>query len=713
MSNEQWRKDRFVDWLADGPVSAPHAAIEASVAHARAHPRRHLVDVGLWRRIMTRIGLAEIQPGASGHHRFAAFSVATAVIVVVLAVVAVGGGLVFRGTGPAVAPTGTPVAPTATPTRTPSPTQGASPSPAAVVQFGVAWQRVTDAAVATGPHGSMYGVISGGPGAIAWGEVYAAGPRIWYTTDGRGWVQATVETPTDFAVEQKEPGAVLDITAGGPGFVAVGSYSRSEVAETDTGTVSGIVQTAIVWTSSDGKTWQRVPDDPVFADARLGQVIAWKGELLAYGCAGCGMESGPTTGWSSHDGVRWTRFTPTLPAGSEVVGIVSPSTDALWGTGGPAPQSGDPNPQQQPPRLTSLDGRTWTVSPLPILGFERLHPLAGGLYLTVNAPASDSGSPAWVSRKTALYRSTDLVSWVQLVADQPVGNEIVAVGDTLIMVGSSGDRCETLDGRCVAAAWRSTDAGSTWQAAPVTGAPPAGVTRSTMTAVAGLPDGTLVAVGMDLSDSSTSAAVWVSPPVASSVPARSDPTGAVSNVLTVTCTPTGTEADSLRAAIQQDGLHVHIRNTSGTDRTFDIEGVGGDSAPVDGLQVWRLSTGTTRFSCGPAGSDPVAVELVDPAGYYVSDAIDCASATSANFDHVENADGPKGDLLGVARQQIKGLRIGDQVEPAGYVGSLEPRVRVVNDGTTVAVAGYRSDGADGWLLTNTSVCAGSGISWAP
>ena len=344
----------------------------------------------------------------------------------------------------------------------------------------------------------------GGPGAIAWGEVYAGGPRIWYTTDGRDWVQATVETPTDFDVDQQNPGAVLDVTAGGPGYVAVGVYTRT-----------GGTQTAIIWTSVDGKTWQRVPDGPVFSDANLGQVIAWKGELLAYGCAGCGMESGPTTGWSSSDGVTWTRFTPTLPAGSEVVGIVTPSADALWGTGGPAMQSGDPNLPQQPPRLTSLDGRTWTVSPLPVLGWERLHPLPGGLYLTVTAPAADSiPTPAWVSRTTALYRSTDLVSWVQLVADQPVGHEIIAVGDTLIMVGSTGDRCDSLDGRCVAAAWRSMDGGSTWQSAAVTGAPPAGVTRSAMTAVATLPDGTLVAVGTELADSSSSGAVWISAPQA-------------------------------------------------------------------------------------------------------------------------------------------------------------------------------------------------------
>ena len=97
MSNELWREDRFVDWLADGPVSAPLAAVEASVAYARTHPRRHLVDVGLWRRIMTRIGLTEVQPRASGQHRFTSFGLVTAVVVVVIAVVVVGGRPAVQG----------------------------------------------------------------------------------------------------------------------------------------------------------------------------------------------------------------------------------------------------------------------------------------------------------------------------------------------------------------------------------------------------------------------------------------------------------------------------------------------------------------------------------------------------------------------------------------------------------------------------------------
>jgi hypothetical protein len=187
----------------------------------------------------------------------------------------------------------------------------------------------------------------------------------------------------------------------------------------------------------------------------------------------------------------------------------------------------------------------------------------------------------------------------------------------------------------------------------------------------------------------------------------------VSNVLTVTCTPTGTQADSARAALQRDGLHVHIRNTSGADRVFEVEDVGGDNAPsVDGTQVWRVPTGTARFSCGPPRSDPVTVEIVDPAGFYVSDTLDCPGAASSALDYGAGTQGPKGDVLVVARGQIHGLRGGDRVERAGYVQSTEgPRVRVVRDGKAVAAAAYDSDGAGGWLLTTTSVCDGTGIAW--
>jgi hypothetical protein len=129
------------------------------------------------------------------------------------------------------------------------------------------------------------------------------------------------------------------------------------------------------------------------------------------------------------------------------------------------------------------------------------------------APGADSASvPAWMSRTTALYRSTDLVAPDRLLTGQPVGQDLISVGDTLVMVGTAGDRCSGPDGRCTAAAWRSADDGTTWQSVAVAWTQPAGVTHSMMTAAASLPDGTLVAVGIDITDSGSSGAAWVSLP---------------------------------------------------------------------------------------------------------------------------------------------------------------------------------------------------------
>jgi hypothetical protein len=405
---------------------------------------------------MNRMGLMDVPSRSQGRIRFGAFAIVMSVVVVTAALA---GGLTFLkepGAGPIAVPSTSPsptlAAPTPIPTVTPAP------------RVGLSWERVADPDVMMGPHGSMYGVIAGGPGAVAWGEVYGTGPRIWSTSDGRDWTKASVETPTDFDVDQRAPGAVLDLTAGGPGFVAVGAYSRAEVVRTDTGSTIDRSQNAIVWTSTDGTTWRIVPNGPVFHDAYLGNVISWKGELLAFGCAGCGMEAGPTTVWTSPDGQSWTRVSPTLPAGSEIVDGVTATADALWGTGGPVPQSGDPNPPTQRPTLTSRDGRTWTLAAPP--------------------------------------------------ADEPVADDVISVGGTIVKVGSATDGCSSSQGTCPAAAWRSTDAGLTWSSVPVTGPRPAGVTGSSMTAVAALHDGTLVAVGSDRSGGHTSTAAWVSPPQA-------------------------------------------------------------------------------------------------------------------------------------------------------------------------------------------------------
>lgn len=399
-------------------------------------------------------------------------------------------------------------------TSPPSPTGPTSPpSPALAPQVGLAWSLVDDPDLASYPDmGMMHGVIAGGPGAIAWGETWgpraangglpAQGPKIWTTIDGRDWVPASVEAPSD--AHAANPGAVLDVAEGGPGYVAVGSYYRID---------SGM--TAAVWTSTDGRTWRLNPDQPALERSLVTQVLAWKEQLLAVGCERISaMDCGDTRIWTSSDGTSWAKVGIDLQPGLQL-GLVDTSLDRQWAIG-LDPDMGMMLAPTRPPLLTSIDGRTWDASPLPVLGYGRLHPLPAGLYLTlVEVPPDDASSephPAWISRAPGVYRSTDLRTWEPLAVGRQLGEEIVDVRGTLVMLGTTGTECWLPD-RCVAAAWRSTDEGRTWQVAPVTGTTPKDRPWGTMRATAALPDGTLVAVGrLTGADGWSVTATWVSPP---------------------------------------------------------------------------------------------------------------------------------------------------------------------------------------------------------
>jgi hypothetical protein len=399
--------------------------------------------------------------------------------------------------------------PSTGPTTPPAPTA----APTAPPEVGLAWSLVDDPDVASYPDmGMMHGVVAGGPGAIAWGEMWgppganggrpSLGPKIWTTSDGRDWVPASVEAPSGAHAANR--GAVIDVAAGGPGYVAVGSYYRI-----------GTGMTAVVWTSTDGRTWQLNPGDPALERSLVQQVLSWQGQLLAVGCELItAIDCGDTRIWTSSDGVTWGKVEVGLRPGLTLL-WVDDSPDRLWALG-LNPDEGMMLASTRPPLLTSMDGGTWETSSLPMLGYGRLHPLPDGLYLTLaEVPPDDPSSvphPAWISRTPGVYRSTDLKTWEPQAVGRQLGEEIVAAGDTLVMLGTTGTDC-WLPGRCAAAAWRSTDEGQTWQAVPVTGSTPNDRPGGTMRATAALTDGTLVAVG-DLmgTDGIGVTATWVSPP---------------------------------------------------------------------------------------------------------------------------------------------------------------------------------------------------------
>lgn len=126
MTREQLFEQRLTDWLEDGPLEAPDRALEVAFAHARSHPRRRALAVGLWRAAMNRIQLAEVTPGQPHRSRFTAFAAVAAAVVIGVAVV--GGGALLLSGGPAGPGRGAPVAASPSPIPTVAPTP--SPTPA-------------------------------------------------------------------------------------------------------------------------------------------------------------------------------------------------------------------------------------------------------------------------------------------------------------------------------------------------------------------------------------------------------------------------------------------------------------------------------------------------------------------------------------------------------------------------------------------------------
>jgi hypothetical protein len=166
---------------------------------------------------------------------------------------------------------------------------------------GLAWSRVPHDETVFGGVDSqqILAVTVGGPGLVAVGNDGGRGPwdnnaethaAVWTSADGVNWSRV----PHDETVFGTGGNPVmLSVTAGGPGLVAVGAdYYPSELAETP------------VWTSPDGVTWTRVPDDATVRGS-MTSVTAGGPGLVALGNAWPFGES--TAMWTSVDGITWSR----------------------------------------------------------------------------------------------------------------------------------------------------------------------------------------------------------------------------------------------------------------------------------------------------------------------------------------------------------------------------------------------------------------------
>jgi hypothetical protein len=357
------------------------------------------------------------------------------------------------------------------------------------------WSRVTeDEAVFGGQFGqSMFDVTAGGPGLVAVGE---SGPArdfdaaVWTSPDGITWSRVP-HNEAIFGGEAYQ--GMSSVTVGGPGLVAVGS----DGPHTD--------RSAAVWTSPDGVTWTRVPhDEAVFGGGSMHSVTVGGPGLVAVGADG-----NPQTAihnavvWTSPDGITWSRvphdeaifggetgvwMSSVTAGGPGLVAVGSQwsfgaSTAAVW---------------------TSPDGITWsrvshneTVFAGAVMGSVIA---AGPGLVAVGSAGSDA----------AVWASPDGTTWSRAPHDEAIfGGEanygissVTAAGPGLVAVGGSSFGQEDGQG----AVWTSPD-GVTWSRVPHNeavfgGRPDVGIGSVTV----GGPG--LVAVGESGWEAGFNAAVW-------------------------------------------------------------------------------------------------------------------------------------------------------------------------------------------------------------
>ena len=168
---------------------------------------------------------------------------------------------------------------------------------------GITWSRVPhDEEVFGGEEAQVINDVTvGGPGLVAVGHDGGIGPwdnnadttaAVWTSVDGANWTRVPHDE-TVFGTGGNP--SMLAVTAGGPGLVAVGAD------------YAGLSETP-VWTSPDGITWTRVPDD---------ETVRGSMTSVAAGASGLVAVGAQATVWTSVDGITWSRV---------------PNDDAIFGS---------------------------------------------------------------------------------------------------------------------------------------------------------------------------------------------------------------------------------------------------------------------------------------------------------------------------------------------------------------------------------------------
>ncbi len=274
-------------------------------------------------------------------------------------------------------------------------------------------------AIADGPAGVLAAAGDGG----IW-QLIDTGPASLPEDQPLGtvWTDATIPVVTD-----RPSGRIEAVTAGGPGFVAVGRGCDTRCE-------------AIVWTSVDGRTWERVPASDALESTlivrtsgpELGMfdVAAGSPGVVAIGYSA--REDIETTIWFSKDGTAWERTS--IGTTDDVrLGAVAwtGSRFVIVGEDRPAMQDAQAiaTAKARAAVWTSTDGRTWSQVPhtaaLDVGGFidtmedpasGGMHDVTAGLGGVVAVGSVCDAEPS--SCEVAAWTSPDGVTWAR-VTDLP------------------------------------------------------------------------------------------------------------------------------------------------------------------------------------------------------------------------------------------------------------------------------------------------------
>ncbi len=295
----------------------------------------------------------------------------------------------------------------------PSPTVTTpAPIPSTPIEESVSdWSRVPhDDTVFGGPGDQwMVDVTAGGPGLVAVG-----GDTVWTSVDGVLWSRVPHDENVFGGAE------MVSVTAGGPGLVVVGG---------DT-----------VWTSVDGTSWSRVPyDESVFGGASINSVTVGGPGLVAVG-----EVNSDAAVWTSVDGFTWSRVPhdeavfggPNHQVMNSVTaggpGLVAVGSDGVFGEYG-----NDLNAAV----WTSRDGVIWSRVPHDEAVFGDGNDGIGSPEMWDVAAGGPGLVAVGVNRgEVPVWTSIDGITWTPVPTDWRVfdGGEITSVtvgGPGLVAVG--------------------------------------------------------------------------------------------------------------------------------------------------------------------------------------------------------------------------------------------------------------------------------------